>query len=69
MTAWDVGCKRGGFSARGSLHAEFVADTEADEEQENRAEDGLEGGYNVEPGGKTLNVGRVDEVFTEAEDV
>jgi hypothetical protein len=34
--------------ARGSFHTEFVADAEAEEEEENSADDGLDGGKHVE---------------------
>lgn len=37
----------GAHRARGSFHAEFIANAEAEEEEENGVEDGLEGGFPV----------------------
>jgi len=36
-------------SARGSFHAEAIANAEADEKEENGAEDRLHGGHHFEP--------------------
>jgi len=38
-----------------SLHPEFVADAEAEEEEEDRAKDGLEGGERLEPTERSIN--------------
>lgn len=66
MTACGEGCKRGGIS-RGSLHAEIVADTEAEKEEENGAKDGLNGGEDFEPSERSINC--QTEIPAEAEDI
>jgi hypothetical protein len=52
---------------RGSFHAEFIANAKAEEEEENGAEDGLNGGYHFEPSERSINC--QTEIPAEAEDV
>lgn len=55
--------------ARGSFHAEFVANAEAKEEEENGAKDGLRGRKHFEPSGQTCNHRRLEKILAEADDV
>jgi hypothetical protein len=52
---------------RGLFHAEFVANAEAEEEEENGAEDGLEGRKHYEQSERRINC--QTEIPAEAEDV
>ena len=52
---------------RGLFHAEFIANAEAKEEEENGAEDGLKGGKYFEPSERSIKC--QTEIPAEAEDV
>jgi hypothetical protein len=70
MSAWGQGCKRGGLArARGSFHAEFIANAKAEEEQEDGAEDSLNGGQDFQWSGQTFDRGGIEKILAEAKDV
>jgi hypothetical protein len=58
---------RGNPPACGSFHAEFVANAEAEKEEENGAEHGLNGGKHYEPSEWSINC--QTEIPAEAEDI
>jgi hypothetical protein len=54
---------------RGSFHAEFIANAKAEEEEENGAEDGLNGAEDFQERGQMFDRGGVEKILAEAEDV
>ena len=65
-----LGC-RSSPRARDSFHAELVANAEAEEEEENGAEDGLNGGQDFQERRETVSIvtESVEKILPEAEDV
>jgi hypothetical protein len=59
----------GDIEARGSFHTEFIANAEANKEEENGAEDGLNGAQDFERGGEIFDVMGIEKILAEAEDV
>ena len=57
------------FDRRHSFHAEFIANAEAEEEEQNGAEDGLNGGQDFEHGGKIVNAVGIKKILAETEHV
>jgi hypothetical protein len=70
MTACGQGCKRGGLArARGLFHAELIANAKAEEEQEDGAEDSLNGGEDFQWAGKHSIAAGIEKILAEAKDV
>jgi hypothetical protein len=55
--------------SRGLFHAELVTNAEAEEEKENGADDGLEGGQNFERRGEIFKEVGIEKILAEAEDI